>query len=126
MVAHLTGELGAAREQAERFRKEAEANLPLRHEIGLAEARALRQQAQNRELVEALEAERQRAANARTERAAAQERLDALEATAGLSDELAALRARHDAMLTSLSWALTRPLRVLAKRWRALARPGRS
>ncbi|OYW36976.1 MAG: hypothetical protein B7Z42_11205 [Brevundimonas sp. 12-68-7] len=126
MVAHLTRELGAAREQAERFRKEAEGILPLRREIGLAEARALRQQAQNRELVEALEAERQRAANARAERATAQERLDALEATTGLSDELAALRARHDAMLTSPSWALTRPLRVLAKRWRALARPGRS
>lgn len=126
MVAHLTGELGAAREQAERFRKEAEGILPIRREIGLAEARALRQQAQNRELVEALETERQRAANARAERATAQERLDALEATAGLSDELAALRTRHDAMLASPSWALTRPLRVLAKRWRALTRPGRS
>lgn len=126
MVAHLTGELGAAREQAERFRKEAERILPIRREVGLAEARALRQQAQNRELVEALEAERQQAANARTERAAVQQRLDALEQAAGLADDLAELRARHNAMLASPSWALTRPLRVLVKRWRALTRPGRS
>jgi hypothetical protein len=126
MVAHLTGELGAAREQAERFRKEAEANLPLRHEIGLAEARALRQQAQNRELVEALEAERQLLANARNERTAVQQRIEALESTAGLDDELAALRARHDAMVASPSWTLTRSVRVLAKRWRTLTRPGRS
>lgn len=82
MVAHLTHELSAARDQAERFRKEAESLLPIRREIGLAETRALRQQTQNRELIEALETERQLLANARGERASVQARLDTLEAEA--------------------------------------------
>lgn len=80
MVAHLTGELAVAREEAERFRKEAEGVLSLRREIGLAETRAIRQQVQNRELVEALETERKLVARLRAETEATRARLNALEA----------------------------------------------
>jgi hypothetical protein len=180
MVAHLTGELAGAREEAERFRKEAEGVLSLRHEIGLAETRAIRQQVQNRELVEALESERKLVARLRAEAEEARARLNALEAEiaharrlrdeavsaaveveaerrreaedrlAGLETRLAeqaailadreqaleasreretdlgrrlaAVEAQKARMTDSASWKATRPLRVAAKRIKALTK----
>ena len=187
MVAHLTGELTAAREEAERFRKEAENGLGLRHEIGLAETRAIRQQIQNRELVEALETERRLTARLRSEAADERARLDRLEAEvadarrlrdeavaaavevaagrlrqveadrdglerrlaeleversaqaaslvereqalaasqdreAELERRLSAAEAQTTRMMRSTSWKATRPLRVAAKRIKALTR----
>ena len=73
MVAHLTHELAQAKAATDAARHEARATLLVRHELALAETRALRQQSQNRDLIQALEEERSRAAAARAERAAAQD-----------------------------------------------------
>lgn len=178
VVAQLTIDLAKARDEAERFRKEAENLLGLRHEIGLAETRAIRQQVQNRELVEALDTERRLTGRLRQEVAEARshrDRLEALvadarrerdeavehavEATAqrlrdaqdrltdldrqladhairlaereqalaasqeretDLERRLSAEQARSARITASTSWKVTRPLRVAAKRLRAL------
>lgn len=122
MVAHLTRELALARTEADGFRAEAAAVLPARREIGLAEARALRQQTQNRELVEALEDERRLAANARTERAAVQARMDALEAE--LAQARHAQTAAIEAARIELAARLAQATADLAERDRRLADGG--
>lgn len=73
MVDHLNGLLHQARTEAAQV-------LAVRHELGLAEARALRQANRTREVTEVLEEERRHAAAARAERAAAQAYIDHLEA----------------------------------------------
>jgi hypothetical protein len=191
MVGHLTGELAEARAEAERFRTEAEGVLGLRNEIGRAETRAIRQQVQNRELVQALETERHRGERLHKEAAETNARLDTLEReaaeTARLRDDavavalanaarleadrrsvldaeietlqrrvdelqqqasaqsallteqelglaasrereaelrlrLEAIQTQKDRMVASASWKATRPLRVAAKRLKALTK----
>lgn len=80
MVAHLDRELILAREEAAAARHEAARLIPVRHEVALAEARAVRQQAQNRELIQVLENERRKASLARAERETAQLYIQRLEA----------------------------------------------
>ncbi len=126
MVAHLSGELASARDEAERFRAEAAAILPVRREVGLAEARVLRQLAQNRELIQALETERRLLANARAERAAVQDRLDRLEAANAaheqtLRDALAEVTERETRLREALEATLSERETELANRERALA-----
>jgi hypothetical protein len=125
MVAHLTGELASARDEAERFRVEAAAILPVRREVGLAEARVLRQQAQNRELIQALETERRLFANARAERAAVQDRIDRLEAEHAvheqtLSDAVAEVTERETRLRDALEARLSERDAELENRERAL------
>ena len=85
MVAHLTHELALAKAEADAARHEAQATLLVRHELALAETRALRQKSQNGDLIQALEEERSRAVAARAERAAAQDYIVQLASVQGPS-----------------------------------------
>lgn len=122
---YLRREWHLALAQAEGARAEAARILPIRNEIALAEARNLRLQAQTREVSEALEKERRQAASV------AQHHLAVIDAQAAriaqLESEIAAGGSSPPAEdanpKTVGSSALPRPLRVVAKRLRGLARP---